>query len=196
MFSRISRYRKLPDVTVTDAHGRTVTAKALRPLPQASGTFTHSVHEGDRLDHLAYQYYRQANKWWRISDANPQFLAPRALLGKESLDIARFPLTWSGTNSQAPWTTLTRNLGKRIGVEQVRIIEESRLMPEIQLHNGKPVTVHVERLERAVIITYNQLNVSPGDLTAIIAAAGFGVGQPERLERVGQQIIIPSDSIA
>ena len=39
MFSSFSRYRKLPDVVTTDAKGRTLASKALRPLPSVSGTF-------------------------------------------------------------------------------------------------------------------------------------------------------------
>ena len=59
MFSRISRYRTLPDIVTTDAEGRTLVSKTLRPLPQVSGTFRHTVEDADRLDHLAYKYYQQ-----------------------------------------------------------------------------------------------------------------------------------------
>ena len=90
MFSRISRYRTLPDIVTTDADGRTLVSKTLRPLPQAPGTFRHTVEEADRLDHLAYKYYQEPRKWWRISDANPEFLSPQALLGKEPIVTDRF----------------------------------------------------------------------------------------------------------
>jgi hypothetical protein len=37
----------------------------------------------DRLDHLAEQYYKNDRRWWRILDANVQFL-----YGFELLDQA------------------------------------------------------------------------------------------------------------
>ena len=77
MFSDLSRYRTLPDIVTTDAEGRTLASKTLRPLPEAPGTFRHTVEDVDRLDHLAYKYYRQPTKWWRMSDANPEFLSPQ-----------------------------------------------------------------------------------------------------------------------
>ena len=93
MFSKISRYRTLPDVVTTDARGRTVSSKALRPLPTVSGTFLHTVEGVDRLEHLAFKYYQQPRNWWRICDANPEFMSPQGLLGKEPVVTARFPLT-------------------------------------------------------------------------------------------------------
>ena len=71
-------------------------SKTLRLLPQVSGTFRHTVEDVDRLDHLAYKYYQQPRKWWRISDANPEFLSPQALLGKEPIVTDRFPVTFDG----------------------------------------------------------------------------------------------------
>lgn len=51
MFSKISRYRKLPDVVAVDAQGRRLESKGLRLLPELTGTFLHTVEAGDRLDH-------------------------------------------------------------------------------------------------------------------------------------------------
>jgi hypothetical protein len=191
MFSRISRYRTLPDIVTTDAEGRTLVSKTLRPVPQAPGTFRHTVEEADRLDHLAYKYYQQPPKWWRISDANPEFLSPQALLGKEPVVTDRFPVTFDG--AQPPWSALVLNLAQRIGVEEVKVVEEINLMQKAQTIGGQSVTVHVEQFERAIIVTYNQLNVSARDLAGVIAASGFAVRPPERIGRVGQQIIIPRD---
>ena len=82
MFSKISRYRAVPDVAAADAQGRVRLTKDLRPLPDVRGQFLHTVDAGDRLDLLAYRYYGQSVKWWRICDANPEFLSPLALLGQ------------------------------------------------------------------------------------------------------------------
>ena len=57
------------------------------------------------------------------------------------------------------------------------------------------VTVQAERFERAVVVTYNHLNVTASTIRSLITATGFGVGQEERATRVGQQITIPQDSV-
>lgn len=191
MFSRISRYRTLPDIVTTDAAGRVLLSKSLRPLPQAPGTFRHTVADTDRLDHLAYKYYRQPTKWWRLSDANFEFLSPQALLGKDPIVTDRFPLEFDGV--QPPWAAVMRNLTQRLGVEQVKVVEEIRLTPRAQTVGGRRVILHVEQFERAILVTYNQLNTSARDLAGIITASGFPVRAPERLGRVGRQIIIPRD---
>lgn len=40
------------------------------------------VHEwsvGDRLDKLAYRYFRNADEWWRIMDFNPEISNPQII---------------------------------------------------------------------------------------------------------------------
>ena len=54
MFSNSSRYRNVPDVAVPDARGRIVLSKDIRPLPEVTGTFRHTVNASDRLDQLAF----------------------------------------------------------------------------------------------------------------------------------------------
>ena len=191
MFYRISRYRTLPDIVTTDAERRTLVSKTLRPLPEAPGTFRHTVADADRLDHLAYKYYRQPTKWWRLSDANPEFLSPQALLGKDPIVTARFPLEFEG--DQPPWAGLVRNLTQHVGVEQVKVVEKIDYALEERMIGRRRVSLHVERFERAIIVTYNQLNTSDGDLAGIITASGFAVRPWETLSRVGKQIIIPRD---
>jgi hypothetical protein len=191
MFSRISRYRALPDIVTTDAEGRMLVSKTLRPLPEAPGTFRHTVEDVDRLDHLAYKYYRQPTKWWRLSDANPEFLSPQALLGKDPIVTARFPLDFEG--AQPPWADLVRNLTQHVGVEQVKVVEEIDYPLEERMIGRRRVTLHVERFERAILVTYNRLKASDEALAGIITASGFAVRAPERLGRLGKQIIIPRD---
>ena len=193
MFSPLSRYRTLPDVVTTDAKGRTRASKALRLLPSVSGTFQHTVEDGDRLDHVAYKYYQQPTKWWRISDANPVFLSPQELFGKEPRVTDRFPVTFNGP--QPPWAALTSSLRERVGIETVTVVETVRLAPEARTVGNQTVTVQAERFERAVVVTYNHLNVAASTIRSLITASGFGVGQEERATRVGQQITIPQDSV-
>lgn len=196
MFSKNSRYRKLKDVVTTDPKGRNLQSKTLRPLPEVSGVFLHTVEEVDRLDHLAYKYYKQPRKWWRICDANPEFMSPQALLGKEPVVTARFPLTFEENGVQPPWAELLRRLSEVIGVEDVRVVEEEvELVPEERTIGAQQVTVFVPRYERAVIVRYNQMNVNAGDLADVMTAVGFGVDQPQNIGRIGKQIVVPPNVV-
>ena len=158
MFSPDSRYRALPDIVITDASGRTLASKTLRPLPHVSGTVRHTVEHGERLDHLAFRYYRQARKWWRLLDANPELQSPHALLGNEPVVTDRFAVTFN--SPQPPWPALVQRLTQTVGVEEVRLSEEIQQVAEERTISGRSVTVHVERFAHAILVTYNQRNVS------------------------------------
>ena len=134
MFSKISRYRKLPDEVTTDAKGRTLESKSLRLLPEVSGEFLHTVEEVDRLDHLAYKYYKQPRKWWRICDANPEFMSPQALLGKEPIVTVLFPVEWVG--SEPLWSDLLRKLLQKIGIEFAIMGTPGQPLPDKQIFDG------------------------------------------------------------
>ena len=112
--------------------GADLALQDVRLLPQVSGTFRHTVEEVDRLDHLAFKYYQQPRKWWRISDANPEFMSPQALLGKEPIVTDRFPLTFDGNSDAAAVVALVRGLTEGVGVEAVKVVEEIRLVPQAQ----------------------------------------------------------------
>ncbi len=45
-----------------------------RRIDAAPGVLEHTVQAGERLDLLALDYYNDAQKWWRILDANPHIL--------------------------------------------------------------------------------------------------------------------------
>lgn len=70
MIFKGSRYEGGPIVEVTDARGRTVTAIGIRYTPVTPAGFIHTATDSDRLDLLAYQYYRNPEKFWLIADAN------------------------------------------------------------------------------------------------------------------------------
>lgn len=193
MFSRRSRYRQLPDVVTIDARDRSLPSKTLRLLPEVTGRFLHTIEEVDRLDHLAYKYYRQPSKWWRICDANPDIMSPQALLGKEPLVTERFPLTLAAGSSQPPWAALRQILEAQVGVMAWHMVEDWQLMPQIQTVDDQQVRVLIDYFERAVVVTYNQMNLKASSLAAAMEASGFEVGQAERSGRIGKQITIPPD---
>ncbi|HEX2187457.1 MAG TPA: hypothetical protein VHG51_01105 [Longimicrobiaceae bacterium] len=137
MFSRISRYRGLPDEATRDARGRVLAWKSLRLLPDAPGTFLHTVQETDRLDHLAYRYYDQPRDWWRIADANPGFLHPLALLGQEPRATLRIPAAWEGP--EAPWPALVAALRGVPGVERAAAGTPERPHAVTRVVEGPPL---------------------------------------------------------
>jgi nucleoid-associated protein YgaU len=70
MFFKGSRYATVGDNQITDARGRVVRYKNVRFIPSTVGQVAHTVSQGERLDRLAHQYYRDAERFWRIGDAN------------------------------------------------------------------------------------------------------------------------------
>ena len=45
-----------------------------RSIGPATGVIEHVIKTGERLDLLAGNYYNDDRLWWRIVDANPEFL--------------------------------------------------------------------------------------------------------------------------
>lgn len=73
MIVRGSRYEPLAGrvKTVTTAAGGRHAALPIRFVPPTPATFRHVVLEHERLDTIAYRYYRNPEKFWLIADANP-----------------------------------------------------------------------------------------------------------------------------
>lgn len=257
MFFKISRYWKLPDVISTDEKDRTLESKSLRLPLRVSGTFSHTVEDVDRLDHLAHKYYKQPRKWWRICDANPEFTAPPALLGKGPVKTARFYLNFSGNGANPPWHELIARLLKETGVEKAMLIENINLFPDYVFQvddqslldlqadgvpddvltelesikdqifigrkefagvlesmleydsveafislalrharvtlDGEVVTFHIQSLEHAVLVEYNQINTDFETLSNVIIDVGFIIDKSETIGQIGKSIIIPPD---
>ncbi len=88
MFFKGSRYEKVPTRETKDASGRTVRYKATRFIPDTPPLVGHRVTADERLDHIAWQHFRNAERFWRICDAN-RALWPDDLL--EEGAIVRIP---------------------------------------------------------------------------------------------------------
>ncbi|MCP4158394.1 MAG: hypothetical protein GY757_62420 [bacterium] len=173
MFSRKSRYKNLEVVIGRDLHGHAVETTAIRLLPQVQGTFHHVVEEGQRLDHLGYKYYRQPQKWWRVCDANPQFLSPLEMMSAEPVRTTLFTIAGSNQNTP-PLYTLFNTLSKTVGVK------------EVCLENENPLVVSVK---------YNKLNFKHGGLEKIFTGKGFSVQSSKSISRTGKKIVIPPDTL-
>jgi hypothetical protein len=70
MFRKDSRYAHVKDAQTIDSKGRRVTYKRMRFIPPAPAQRGHIITEGERLDHIAHFYYKDARRFWRICDAN------------------------------------------------------------------------------------------------------------------------------
>lgn len=80
MFFDGSRYLRVLDATLTDGPHRSVPVKRTREPVPTDLALTYQVRAGDRLDALAFKFYRDARKWWLIADANPDVLTLEQLL--------------------------------------------------------------------------------------------------------------------
>lgn len=70
MFFKGSRYAKVPRLTYVDDSGRSVTYTATRLIPDTPPMVGHRVVQGERLDQIAWVQYRDAERFWRVCDAN------------------------------------------------------------------------------------------------------------------------------
>ncbi|MCC6393696.1 MAG: hypothetical protein IT167_24070 [Bryobacterales bacterium] len=85
MFFKGSRYQGMGTYTVTAADGRMILV-VKPPLPLTAGVMGyHARKEGQRLDHLAALYLKDATAFWKLCDANdamvPDALAAQGLIG-------------------------------------------------------------------------------------------------------------------
>lgn len=74
MFDRDSRYREARPFAPVRPGAAPTPGVRPRAVASAPGVIEHQVRAGDRLDLLARHYYNNDRLWWRIVDANPDFL--------------------------------------------------------------------------------------------------------------------------
>lgn len=70
MFVKGSRYENVPENEITDAARRAIRYKTTRFIPPTPAQVGHIISAGERLDHIAFFYYRDPERFWRICDAN------------------------------------------------------------------------------------------------------------------------------
>lgn len=76
MFYKGSRYEGVPSTTLTDDRGREVTYKKTRSIPSPTPRYGYAVGTGDRLDTIAFAVFGDAERFWRICDANTTMWPP------------------------------------------------------------------------------------------------------------------------
>jgi len=84
MFLKGSRYEPVRNFD-PDEDGRRFPGVRPREIGPATGVVEHLVKSGDRLDLLARHYYNDDRLWWRIADANPEFVHAGVMLAEERI---------------------------------------------------------------------------------------------------------------
>ncbi len=79
MIYKGSRYEKTGTYQVITADGQTVNALKIRFIPATPAGYLHTITADQRLDILAYNFYRNSEKFWLIADANTE-MDPEDLL--------------------------------------------------------------------------------------------------------------------
>lgn len=69
MIDRKSRYRTTPVLTVDDGRGARHPLLDLRETPATAAVLRIVPTDSDRLDLLAWRYYRDPTRFWHICDA-------------------------------------------------------------------------------------------------------------------------------
>jgi hypothetical protein len=89
MFFKGSRYERIGTAELTDADGHVVRYKLTRLIPRTDAEAGHLVDDMERLDHIAFRYYSDPERFWRICDANEALWPPD--LVAEPNSIIRIP---------------------------------------------------------------------------------------------------------
>jgi hypothetical protein len=191
MFTPDSRYRRSPVIATVNAAGQQIHAAELRIPPKTPGAFQHRVHEAERIDSLANQYYRDPLAWWRIADANPAFATPDELLGNSRWRTERIAVIPPA--GAAPWAQTLAAVAAIAGVARIARAPSYRLITELHTVAGEPVEVVREQIDEAVNVTFHAQVTPPAALAGVLTVAGFTVIGRDAIERTGQPIIIPPE---
>jgi hypothetical protein len=86
MIFKGSRYQSTGTYQAVNSAGRPVNALKIRFIPPTPAGYYHTFTDGQRLDTIAYLFYRNPEKFWIIADANSE-MDPEDLLepGKQLL---------------------------------------------------------------------------------------------------------------
>ena len=82
MFLKGSRYEQARHFNIA-GDGNLFPGVRWREIGPATGIVEHVVKSGDRLDLLARHYYNNDRLWWRIADANPEFVHAGLMLADD-----------------------------------------------------------------------------------------------------------------
>lgn len=86
MFSEKSRYHDTEQYLITDRRGRNVQVVVVPEVVQQSIVGYHLLLQGQRIDHLAFNYTQDEAGFWRIVQANDKML-PESLSEQPEIAI-------------------------------------------------------------------------------------------------------------
>lgn len=195
MFSKISRYRKLPNIVTLDARSRTLESKSLRLTPHVPGQIQHILEGSDRLDQLAYKYYRQPRNWWRICDANADFDDPRALIGKAVELTGHFHLVRSGTEPY--WPELRRDIAGLQGVITVKFGTDEDPHPVVEIVREPKMFGNLDPALAADLDEAVSTQQLPAALVTELETRGVSLSSKTRISREDSQAYqLTAESVA
>lgn len=164
----ISRYDRAADVDPTTG---------VRVAPAAVGVITHTVAEGDRLDHLASRYYRESRAWWRLCDANPDLPWPLDVVGRGPHRTVRIPL-----GAADLWPNALPKLMAVPGVVTATLAE--------------PPAVAPSRQQSAVtVVVHDRLTRSAEDIRALLDHLDLEPGGYDVAPTTGRAIAVPTNVV-
>jgi hypothetical protein len=169
MFSKNSRYRNLPESSPVNAQGERLRGKELRLTPPTPGRFLHTVHEGDRLDLLAFKYYDDPSRWWQISDANSELSFPADLLDRRPVVEELLALSATG-------------FAERVNLLRIALSAFGDVRREETSSFDETVVRNPEFLEATLTVVYDPSPVIRRQIIDEINDTGVGV-YPLRLLR-------------
>ena len=74
MITKGSRYESALGFAGENGKGPVFGGIRPRKIVPAAGVLEYTIKDGDRLDLLSLHFYDNTRRWWRILDANPQFI--------------------------------------------------------------------------------------------------------------------------
>ena len=86
MYDEKSRYAKTTTRQLKDRRGRLVTVVNIPEAPQQQVLGYHVLKQGQRIDHMAFQYFNDGAGFWRICEMNDAML-PESLSEKAEIAI-------------------------------------------------------------------------------------------------------------
>lgn len=185
MYSKRSRYYRLSDAVHPDRKGIERNCKALRKLPEVNGQFLHTLEASDRLDHLAYKYYRQSLHWWRICDANPEFHTPLALLDKTP--STELKLAFHRDGGAPPLSGLYSRLEQLTGVERIEKGENGG-QPETAIAEADSVLFTLPGALQTELDEAVRTQTFPAALDTALQVEGLTLSGPLRFSKSGEAL--------
>ena len=85
MFFKGSRYENVETNIIKDDKGREIKYKKVRFIPETEPLQRYIVMQGDRLDNLAYKFFNDPERFWKICDANLAMWPDDLLKGSGSI---------------------------------------------------------------------------------------------------------------